>query len=570
MRAKTSRCLVVTFLLTGLLVAQSCIPWPLPWPFPPTAPTPQPTVTATPPLTLAPFPTPADLYIAPGDIAIYPGPEHYAGDRLTLDVVPQNVGAIDPGTIAVEIYRGRVAPENVVASGVAGYPTFDGRPRARMVWAWDTAGLSGEVALIAAIDPEDRIHAGDEDPTNNVVTFTVYLSPSYALPPPESVTRWLSTTTDCCTFYYLDDTAADRDMPTITAVANEALRHVEQQLGVDLNDPLRIYFLARVIGHGGYAYDAVALSYLDRNYAGCDLPTVLRHEGTHVLDGLDLRVYPPSLLREGLATWVAGGHFKPEPIPERAAALLVLDRYIPLRPLAQDFYRQQHEIGYLEGAALVAYLVDRYGWETFWRFYHSFEQAEDPVAMLDAALQRSFGLGLDETEDGLKAWLQAHPPTPAQVRDLQDTVDLFDTVRRYQERYDPAAYWMSGWMPNPTDGVKRGIVADFVRCPRAPENIALETMLIAAREALYQADFSTAEELIVAVNRVLDTGAFGGLPESDYLAMARVVAAAGFEVQEVEIEGDTAQVWAIRDWPVLQQLTLQRTAGGWRLAPASR
>lgn len=544
------------FFLACLLVAQSCTPWPILWP--PTKPAPTPTDTAgTPP------PTPADLYIAPGDVIVYPGPQRYAGDRLTLDVVPHNLGPIDPGAIFVEIYHERVAPDNVVARGVVGYPTFDEQPRARLIWAWDTSGLAGKVTLVAVVDPEDRIQVGDEDPSNNIVTLTLPLSPATALPALEAQTRWLSTTTDCCTFYYLDDTAADRDMPTITAVANESLDYVERQLGVEQPNPLRIYFLARVIGHGGYAYDAVALSYLDRHYAGCNLAMVLRHEGTHVLDGLNLRVYPPALLREGLATWVAGGHFKPEPIPERAAALLVLGRYIPLRPLAKDFYRQQHEIGYLEGAAFVAYLVDRYGWEAFWRFYNSFEPADGPEAMLEEALQRNFGRGLDETEEDWLAWLQAHPPAPAQVRDLQDTVALFDTVRRYQEHYDPAAYWMSGWMPDPADGVARGIVADFVRCPRAPENIALETMLIAAREALYRGDFATAEGLIAAVNRVLDTGSFDDAPAADYLAVVRAVAEAGYEAQQVHISGDTAQVWAIRDWPQLQQLTWQRVGGSW-------
>lgn len=545
------------FLLALLL--QACRPLPFPWARPAQTPTAGPAPTSLP----ATSPTPGDLYIGTGDVAVYPGPERYSGDWLSFDVTLHNVGVIDPGSISVAVYQGRIDPSAVVASGVGGYPAFDGQPRARFIWAWNTAGLVGEVTLVAQVDPEDRLREGDEDPANNVLTFTVYLSPSATIPLPEAETRWLSRTTSCCTFHYLADTAAERDLPTITAVAEDAVAAVEQRLGASLNSPLRIYLLDRVIGHGGYAYDALALSYLDRHYAGVDLPTVLRHESTHVLDGQGLTVYPPAILREGLATWMAGGHFKPEPIPERAAALLELNRYIPLQLLAGDFYRQQHEIGYLEGAALVAYLVERHGWDSFWRFYCSFEASGNGAEMLDRALQRQYGLGLEGTEESFRQWLQAHGSTPAQVRDLEDTIALFDAVRGYQQRYDPGSYWLSGWLPDPAAGAQRGIVADFLRRPRDCENIALETMLSAAREELRREHFQRAEELIAAVNRVLDGGTFAERPAADFLDLVRLSASSGYEVQEILLGESIAEVQAIREWPLLEQLTFVRTSGRW-------
>ncbi len=131
--------------------------------------------------------------------------------------------------------------------------------------------------------------------------------------------------------------------------------------------------LPRLLGHGGFASREIAVSYLDRNYMAGDEATILHHEIIHILDsrlGGDLR---PSALVEGLAVYLSGGHFKPEPILPRAAALLPaepgcvawsagstplppsapaegcgIDGYIPLRRLIDNFYFEQHEIGYLE------------------------------------------------------------------------------------------------------------------------------------------------------------------------------------------------------------------------------
>ncbi|MBN1954757.1 MAG: hypothetical protein JW900_06865 [Anaerolineae bacterium] len=527
--------------------------------------TPLPTATPTPSPTPSPTPTPADLYLAPEDVTIYPVPQLYSGDVVTFDVTPRNLGQINPYSVVVRVDHQAAGGATSIVSGRVGYPTFDSVPRARMIWAWDTTGLAGEQLLTITLDPDDQIQDGDEEQENNVVELTLQLLPAAERPAVEAAS-WATATSDCCVYHYITGTAAERDLAAIIEQAEAGVAYAQSRLGAVMEEPFDIYLLDRVIGHGGYARDGLALSYLDRNYAGQDLLTVTRHEATHVLDFEMLTQWSPALVREGLATWVAGGHFKPEPIPERAAALLEFDGYIPLDALADDFYRQQHEIGYLQGAAFVNYLVETYGWEGFLRFYQSFDSSYDtPTEILDASLRENLSVDFAQAQTGFLAWLEAHPPSPEQVRDLEDTIDLFDTIRRYQSLYDPSAYFLVGWLPDPAEGGQRGIVADFMRRPRAPDNIALETMLIAAQEALLAGSFERTEELLDAVNQVLSGGGFAHAPAADYLAIVQTAAAAGYEVQRIRLEGNTAHVTAVAAWPVLVELSLQRQGSEWSI-----
>ena len=548
---------LLAFLLLACAITTPTVS-PAPSPVPPTA-LPSPTPTPT------PTPLPTDLYITAADVILYPVPDLYSGDLVTFDVTLHNLGQINPYDVHVGIYH--QTPDRALGEGIVGYPAFDGVPRARVYWAWDTAGLEGEQSLLVWADPDDLIQEGDEDPENNVVTITVQIHPADERPSVEVGATWATTTTDCCIFHYLTGTAAERDLSTISAVAEEAMDHVESQLHATMSDRFEIYLISRVIGHGGYARGWFALSYLDRHYAGSELEPVLRHEATHSLDLVALTDWAPAIMREGLAVMVAGGHFKPEPIPERAAALLELDWYIPLDELADDFYRHQHEIGYLEAAAFVTYLLETHGWDGFLRFYTALDPSHgtDPE-VLNAALVETFGAGLAATEEDFLRWLEAHPPLPEHVLDLQNTVRLFDTIRRYQEIYEPSAYFWSGWLPNPAEAESWEITTDFLRHPRAPENVALETMLIAAQDALVAGDFTRTEALLDAVEDVLARGAFADPLAAEYLAVVQAVAAAGYEAQGISLEGRTARVQAIADWPDLVELRLSRTAAGWMVS----
>jgi hypothetical protein len=463
----------------------------------------------------------------------------------------------------VRVYRGAGADIETLAQETVGYPTFDRVPRARLIWAWDTTGLVGEQTLTAWIDPDDQIRAGDENPDNNRMTFDVEIKPAADRPPAEIGATWATTATDCCVFYYLTGSAAERDLAAIAGTAEAAIGHVQSELHTTVPAPFEIYMISRVIGHGGYAREWLAISYLDRHYGGRDLGNVLRHEAAHVVDAGMVAEWAPALAREGLAVKIAGGHFAPGPVIELASAVWELDRYIPLEELADDFYRHQHEIGYLEAGAFVMYLLETHGWDAFRRFYTSFDDQKDDAQALDAALTSTWGVGLAETEAAFLDWLAQHPPRSAHLRSIEATVRLFEAVRGYQAQHEPGAYFWSGWLPSPEIGKDQGITADFIRHPHQPENVALETMLIAAQDALMAEDWDRVAQLLDGVEAVLSAGVFGHPLAAEYLAVAHAVDDAGYEAQAIALVGEVAEVEAIADWPERVILCFSRDDAGW-------
>jgi hypothetical protein len=529
-----------------------------------------PSGTATPQPSSTPEPEPTSTPAAPrsglqpGDVGLQPGPPLYSGDIVSLEI---HAGKVDPdwkdARLSVHV---NTLVSDPIAQGAFGSFGIGARAQATFWWAWDTAGLSGPQNLIIVVEPR----AGQEGRPAplDVLTVTVDLLPAEARPEPEASARWAQTESECCLFHYLTHTAAERDIELLKAEADAAFERVEDLLGVRRTAKLPFTLLSRLLGHGGFAASEITLTYIDRNAAGIDLPTVFAHEGVHLLDQQLART-KPAMLTEGLAVFVAGGHYKTEDLERRARALLELNRFIPLSALAKDFYQSQHEIGYLEAGALVRYLVETYGWEAFRNFYGSFQPAPDEARMLEGALAAHFGKGLDEIEADWLAHLRALPVDQAQVDDLRLTIELFDTLRRYQQLNDPSAYFLTAWLPDGPEARRRGIVADFIRAPRAPENIALEAMLAAAEQALHRQDFARAGQLLASVQAVLDArNLFFDPLAADYLKIVTQLSADGYEAQTIEIADGTASVTAIRQWPTLEALVLQRTERGWRLASA--
>jgi hypothetical protein len=407
--------------------------------------------------TAPPVPAPEDAFA----VRLHPDGPLYVGDQVSLEIIAPRNADMEGQRVEVQVEGSQPDSLGPVDFGRFG---IGGRSQATLLWAWDTSGLpAGDYDLAFAILPD-----------GSTWTETVSLLPQSEVPAPEPQAEWAVAESDCCLVHYITGTAAERDLEYLLEMADEQAENASQRMGTELADSIPITFLPRVLGHGGFTSEEISVSYLDRNYAGSSTEIVLHHEMIHLLDGRlggDLR---PTLFVEGLAVYLTGGHFKPEPLMPRAAALLEpvagcvsasvtssaggglnaaptcgLSLYLPLAELADHFYFSQHEIGYLQAGALVEYMVENWGWQAFSEFYRDIHlHDEGQGGAIEAALQEHFGLTLAELENGFVKALGELPLTPELVHDVRLTVLFYDTVRRYQMALDMSVYFLTAWLPD--------------------------------------------------------------------------------------------------------------------------
>ena len=416
----------------------------------------------------------------------------YVGDQVSFEILAPTATGDKNDSIEVT-FDG----QELGSAGFAPYG-IGGRSQATLWWVWDTRGLKpGSYSLTFTHLPD-----------NTTWTDTFSLRPADQVLLPESEAHWVSTTTVCCNLYYITGTAAERDIATLGQEADEQSAAVSAQMGSSLSNRIDIVFMSRVVGQGGFTTSSVYVSYLDDNYIGSEMPILFHHEFVHYYDNAQGGSYLPAMLEEGLAVYLTGGHFKPEPLGPRAAALLNLGWYIPLTTLANDFYNQQHDISYLEAGTLVQYLVETYGWGAFNEFYRNIPAPENQTvsAVMDKALQDHLGISFSDLETAYLASLRSQPFTEDERTDLQLTVTFFDTVRRYQEALDPSAYFLTAWLPDGSVMRQRGIVADFLRRPEGWENRLLESLLIRSQRELFSGDYKSAERTLRWTNWLLNVG----------------------------------------------------------------
>lgn len=515
-----------------------------------------------------------------------------AGDLISFQVLP-------PDNF---LSQNRYQEHSVIVSlggtsgtrlGEAAFAPFGlgGRIQATFLWTWDTTGLpAGEYNLTFSVEPD-----------GSVWNETVMLLPRGQLPPAERTARWASTESDCCLVHYITHTAVERDLPDLLKMIDQKASEASQSLGVVLSEPVVVTLLPRVVGHGGFAASQITLSYLDRNYAGGSAEIIFEHELIHILDGrLGGKLRPPFLV-EGLAVYLSGGHFKPELLLPRAAALLPpepgctpaaalenshqtpdlreacgLDLYIPMHDLVFDFYRQQHETGYLESGALVQFMVDRWGWKAFSAFYrdiHLEGNPEDSLAVytaIESALGRHFGSTLGQLEVMFIQALQAETVQPEWVEDVQLTLEHHDRVRAYQQQYDPSAYFLNAWLPDTERMRKLGIVADVMRSPATLQNLTLELLLTDADRELRNGSYAEARQLLETATLILraepkdrqkviesDTLA------TDYFALIESVVQQGYQPARLEIKNDQARIWVSASGQKIVEITYSKIDGKW-------
>lgn len=571
--------LVLGCLVAAALACNTLIPTATPVPTQPVTPTLLPSATASLVPTLAPTAAPSqtpspvpvadsDLYILPGDVQLHPDPQIYSGDKVSVEVFVHDGSGLNLNNIHVALYKGQPSPANQLSIQTVYRYGLGARLEAAFTWVWDTTNFSGQQTLTAVLNPNDELPQGDENKSNNTITFTVNVLPRSALALNEQTAKWLTTTSECCIFHYLSGSAAERDIALITRTGDEALAYVEEKMGRKATQKMEFNLINRLLGQGGFTADTVTITYIDRDYSGGGLMSVFRHEATHALNR-GTSNNRPSLIEEGTATYIAGGHFKEEPFEPRMVGLLSLGRYIPLTNLADHFYYSQHEIGYLEGAAFIDYLVKTYGWQNFSTLLGAFQRVGSQSASLDGGLRLIYNKSLSQMETEWLAYLHAQPVDLRWQTDVEMTVAYYDTMRRYQQLDDPSAYFLTAWIPDIDSAVRDNITADYDRHPNTPANIALETLLVNANRALTAGNYDLTRTNLAAVNAVLDAGGdFNASPlAANYLSITNTLVAAGYEPQNISLQNGLASVSASRlaADDKLIDLTLQNVNGDWKM-----
>jgi hypothetical protein len=501
------------------------------------------------------------------EVRLHPDGALYVGDQVSLEVIAPP--EVKPRGLKAQVWLGEPRGEALAQVDFAHFG-IAARYQATLYWAVDTSGLMpGDYPLTISIQPGGL-----------TFTETLSLRPAAEVPPPEPQALWAESTIDCCILHYITGSAAERDLPRLEQMAAEQAESVSQKLDAEFPERVSIALLPRLLGHGGFTTQDISLAYLDRNYAGSTTQMVLHHELVHALDmqlGGDLR---PTLLLEGLAVYLSGGHFKPEPLMPRAAALLDLDWYLPLQSLADDFYPAQHEIGYLQAGALVEYMVERWGWSAFSAFYRDIHPASENGSQsqaIELALNSHFDISLAELEEQFVKALRGEAVTEDLRQDVRLTVRQYDLIRSYQQLLDPSAYFMTAWLPDSREPRQRGIVADYLRHPASTENLAIESMLVNADAALRQGEYAAADQLLHAVEAVLkaiqsrSAQPLAANPlAQDYASAVAALRAGGCEPQRLVINENSARVWcafnaATTSGLDLQELELSRSGESWTL-----
>lgn len=481
-----------------------------------------------------------------GNVRAYPGPAHYAGDILTLEIITD--GNFDE-TINVTLQLDDNEPF-VITGNWNFFNAF------LLPSALDTTGLTGQHTL--------TLKTSDGE-LNETYQFEVLLAEER--PAQEVDASWQVKETGCCFLNYVANTAAARDIEYIAENFQQAAVEFAEITGEQIDPKLNVYIMDRMWGNGGFGGNGeLVISYTDRYYGPTvgeeGLQTLARHEFTHAAGvGPEVGGYGVEFNSEGLAVYIAGGHYKPEPLGQRGAALYDLGHYAPV---GQFF--QQHELDYLYPAAMLTYIVETYGIDTLWKFLGpEVEVAEDEFIPLETAIESAMGISLRKFDEDFRAWLEAQDPGE-QLDDLRLTIRLQDLRRQYQDAYAPPPFF---FLDSAADAVARPeYLLVVIREARASENIAIELLIANGQKAIVEGDYAKAEFLIAALENVLSTENFGDPLAGEYYAITLSLMDAGYEAQTLDLQGDmaTVQVTEGSDTNLLT-LELQKTNGIWETVP---
>ena len=528
-------------------------------------PLPQPTETAI-PATDTPIAAEdiADsLFIEDDQLNLYPPGIIYAGDKVTFQLAVSIPHSFPANQVMVQVdINGQPLTTQPLNGWNLGRETLLLLPQ-----VWDTTGLEGTHTITFTADPENKIQFGDENPNNNSASYEITVRPPDEFFTKSTEATWITRKTDHARIHVVSGTAAERDLEKLAIVTEESIVKAIDALTEEPRRVYDVYFVERVIGQGGYAGGSMVISYTDRNYSGGRIEEVLTHEAIHLLDqqiSINSRLI---FLAEGLAVWGSGGHYKPEELSPRAAALVATGRYIPLHQIIDNFYPVQHEIGYLEAGAFVQYLVDTYGWEKFKQLYSRQQASNDgsDAERLSQSLQVEYGKSLEQIEQEWLTMLGEIPLDRNVVADLNGTIRFYNIMRKYQSIHDPTAYFLEAWLPSPNALREQGYTAELTRHPKEPINLVLEVMLTEAEILLRSGNFQQAEVLMGSIERALDNqNNFIDPLGATYNDITLEVYNRGFEVQRILLDGKNAiAVYTTGNNSVLKTIEFTREREDW-------
>lgn len=494
------------------------------------------------------------------EVRLHPEEALYVGDQISFEVIAPTPEPYLNQPITITLTN----PVTVIGSTTFQPYGFDRRPQATFLWSWDTSSfVPGDYTLHFSI------------PTlKEEWQQTITLLPRTALPPIEQTAQWQTLTTACCEIHFITNTAAHRDLEEIAEVVEQEFERVQEKIPLSPEEPVSVVLIPRVIGNGGFANAEINVSYLDRNYTANDFATILRHEMVHVFDQIAQAGDRPSLFVEGIAVYLSGGHYFPEPLLPRAAELIRQKKYLSLRELAANFYDAQHELAYLEAGALIEYLSQRYGWQTVWETYlaMTLRSGETQPQAIERALKAKLGVSFQQLEEDFQATLQSIESNLKFSSDIKTIESYYETLRNYQKQLDPAAYYRTAWMLDAQQMRQRGIVADYFRHPSQFDNLVLELLLNEAGHARRAQEYNRYWRIHEAISAILDdlplkntTPFFGNSLADDAWQVVQVLVANGYEPQMWTSSQDHFLVWVTQGTPYLKPVNLEKQAGKWQI-----
>ena len=293
------------------------------------------------------------------------------------------------------------------------------------------------------------------------------------------------------------------------------------------------------------------------------LDTLARHEISHTVDiyhlansgdGIDFNY-------EGLAVFIAGGHYKPELLAERGAALLDLGYYVPV---GQSI--SQHELSYLYPAVMLTYISEKYGADTVGKFLSADNDVSDgQPGPLDFAIQHTFGISEEEFNANFRSWLEAHKPG-SQLDDLRLTIELQDLRRQYQDTYVPSPVFIFNMLEDKTLTLP-AFTPITTREASSPANVTFELIMVNAQKAIVDGNYPTAENLINILKNILATTGFEDPLAKEYFSITTLLLNQGYNIDTLNLNGSTALAQVISTGADKQTRQLQKVNGIWEIIP---